>query len=138
MAKNARWPAEEEAYLRSHWLQKHLSANQIAKMLRKAFPDSERKFTRLSIIGKAHRLRLPRKGNVKKLTVIESGPTCTIHEESPELPDGAEPWMCRWRTDEPGKYGLHICAKTAQPGRPLCAEHNTAAYLRRKNSAVSA
>ena len=45
-------------------------------------------------------------------------------------------WMCRWPLEEPGRFGLHICGKTAQPGRHYCAEHLTAAYLMRKRTAA--
>ncbi|MCY4551177.1 MAG: hypothetical protein OXC28_22735 [Defluviicoccus sp.] len=45
-------------------------------------------------------------------------------------------WMCRWQIAEPGRFGLHICGKTVQPGRQFCAEHLTAAYLMRKSTAA--
>jgi len=55
-----------------------------------------------------------------------------IVEPVPEM----KSWMCRWHIEEPGRFGLHICGKTCQPGRLYCAEHLTAGYLLKKRSAA--
>ena len=84
-------------------------------------------------IGKAHRPNLQRGTEVPKK---EPEPEPIIFEEPIFHHPSAdvEPWMCRWPTEEPGKYGLHICGKTVQPGRYYCAEHCTAHYLPRRRS----
>lgn len=92
--------------------------------------------TRNAVIGKAHRLNLQRGAEVVEPPVEpEPPPPAPVIEEPrffpmPEVKD----WMCRWQLDEPGRFGLHICGKTVQPGRQYCAEHLTAAYLRRKRA----
>ena len=107
-----------------------LSARQIAEKLGGGV-------TRNAVIGKAHRLNLQRGTEIPKK---EPEPEPVIFEEPIfHHPSGdVEPWMCRWPTDEPGKYGLHICGKTVQPGRHYCAEHCTAHYLRRRRATAAA
>ena len=90
--------------------------------------------TRNAVIGKAHRLSLQR-GTVVREPEPEPVPQLpeeTLAEWRPEI----KTWMCRWRTDEAGRFGLHICGKTVQPGRHYCAEHLTMAYVQRKRSAA--
>ena len=63
---------------------------------------------------------------------VPQPPEEKLAEWRPEI----KTWMCRWRTDEAGKFGLHICGKTVQPGRHYCAEHLTMSYVQRKRSAA--
>ncbi len=85
--------------------------------------------TRNAVIGKANRLNLQR-------GVAEPDPPPAVSQPSVlPLPE-VKGWMCRWQIDEPGRFGLHICGRTAQPGRRYCAEHLTQAYLMRKPSAA--
>ena len=89
--------------------------------------------TRNAVIGKAHRLNLQR-GTPTPEPVPEPPPPRIDYPITP-MPE-VKGWMCRWQIDEPGRFGLHICGKTVQPGRQFCAEHLTAAYLLRKRSAA--
>jgi len=90
--------------------------------------------TRNAVIGKAHRLNLQR-GAV--LPEPEPQPEPRVYEEPPLVNHPhIKPWMCRWQTEDEGRLGLHICGKTAQPGRPFCAEHLTLAYLQKKRTAA--
>ena len=102
-----------------------LSARQIA--------DKLGGVTRNAVIGKAHRLNLQR-GSPAPEPVPEPPPPRIDYPITP-MPE-VKSWMCRWQIDEPGRFGLHICGKTVQPGRQFCAEHLTAAYLMRKRSAA--
>jgi GcrA cell cycle regulator len=120
------WTPERVDALARLWAE-GLSARQIAEKLGGV--------TRNAVIGKAHRLNLQRGST----PVIEAPPPPPppIPEEPrfDPIPD-VKSWMCRWPTDDPGRFGLHICGKTCQPGRPYCAEHLTMAYLRKKQSAA--
>ncbi len=102
-----------------------LSARQIAEKLGGV--------TRNAVIGKAHRLNLQRGGPTPE-PEPEPPPPRIDYPITP-MPE-VKSWMCRWQIAEPGRFGLFICGKTVQPGRQLCAEHLTAAYLMRKRSAA--
>ena len=102
-----------------------LSARQIAEKLGGV--------TRNAVIGKAHRLNLQR-GAPTPEPAPEPPPPRIDYPITP-MPE-VKSWMCRWQTGDPGRFGLHICGKTVQPGRQFCAEHLTAAYLMRKQSAA--
>ena len=102
-----------------------LSARQIA--------DKLGGVTRNAVIGKAHRLNLQR-GTPTPEPAPEPPPPRIDYPITP-MPE-VKGWMCRWQIPEPGRFGLHICGKTVQPGRQFCAEHLTAAYLMRKSSAA--
>ena len=123
------WSPERVEILTRLWAE-GLSARQIAEKLGGGV-------TRNAVIGKAHRLNLQRGTEAPKK---EPEPEPIIFEEPIFHHPSAdvEPWMCRWPTDEPGKYGLHICGKTVQPGRHYCAEHCTAHYLLRRRSTAAA
>ncbi len=101
-----------------------LSARQIA--------DKLGGVTRNAVIGKAHRLNLQR-GVPRPEPEPEPEPARLDYPVTP-MPE-AKPWMCRWQIDEPGRFGLHICGKTVQPGRQFCAEHLTMAYLMKRSVA---
>ncbi len=119
------WTMERVDDLARFWSQ-GLSARQIA--------DKLGGVTRNAVIGKAHRLNLQR-----GLEEVEPAP-----EPPPPMPEvpffapmpEVKSWMCRWPLDDPGRFGLNICGKTAQPGRHYCAEHLTVAYLTRKRKAA--
>ena len=90
--------------------------------------------TRNAVIGKAHRLSLQRGTVLPRPEPVPERPI--IEEPAMALSPDVKSWMCRWPLDEAGRLGLHICGKTAQPGRPYCAEHLTLAYLQKKRTAA--
>ena len=119
------WTPERVEMLTRLWAE-GLSARQIAAKLGGV--------TRNAVIGKAHRLNLQR--GAEEVEPIPKPPPPV-----PEVPifapmPEAKSWMCRWPLEDPGRFGLHICGKTSQPGRYYCAEHLTAAYLMRKSTAA--
>jgi len=116
------WTMERVDLLTRLWAE-GLSARQIAMKLGGGV-------TRNAVIGKAHRLNLQR-GVVTPEPRPEPVP---VVREEPQIDYGPEvkSWMCRWPTAEPGRQGFYICGKTAQPGRPYCAEHLTLHYLQQK------
>lgn len=119
------WTDERVESLTRLWAE-GFSARQIAEKLGGV--------TRNAVIGKAHRLNLQRGTELVEVIPEPEPPPIPepIFAPTPEV----KSWMCRWPTEDPGRYGLHICAKTAQPGRPYCAEHLTQAYLLKKRSAA--
>ena len=119
------WTSERVDSLIRLWSQ-GLSARQIA--------DKLGGVTRNAVIGKAHRLNLQR-GAPEPAPPPEPPPPPVFVQPIMPMPE-VKGWMCRWPLEEPGRFGLHICGKTAQPGRHYCAEHLTAAYLMRKRSAA--
>ena len=119
------WTDERIATLKKMW-EGGSTASQIAEELGGV--------SRNAVIGKAHRLSLQRGAAVR---VPEPEPEPPLPEEKlAEWQPEIKTWMCRWRTDEPGRFGLHICGKTVQPGRHYCAEHLTMSYVQRKRSAA--
>ena len=115
------WTNERVNILTRLWAE-GLSARQIATQLGGV--------TRNAVIGKAHRLNLQRGQSVPEPKPIPKPPV--IQEPPPMNHPDVKPWMCRWPSEGPGRYGLGICGKTVQPGRHYCAEHLTMAYLQRK------
>ncbi|MGE0744500.1 MAG: GcrA family cell cycle regulator [Rhodospirillales bacterium] len=121
------WTAERVEALTRLWAEGY-SARQIA--------DKLGSVTRNAVIGKAHRLNLQR-GAIKPVAAPEPQILPPVrHEPPPIFAPEMKGWMCRWQIEDPGKYGLHICGKTVQPGRHYCAEHLTMSYLRRKRTAA--
>ena len=119
------WTTERVDQLARLWSE-GFSARQIA--------DRLGGITRNAVIGKAHRLNLQR-SNEPPAPIPEPPPLIFPEPIFEPLPEVSR-WMCRWPTEEAGKFGLHICCKTTQPGRPYCAEHLTAAYhLKRRPAA---
>lgn len=119
------WTADRVEQLIRLWAEGH-SARQIAEKLGGV--------SRNAVIGKAHRLNLQRGADT--IEPAPAPPPMPCHEPILEPMPDVKSWMCRWPTEEPGRFGLHICGKTVQPGRPYCAEHLTLAYIIRKRSAA--
>ena len=121
------WTTERVDLLTRLWAE-GLSARQIAMKLGGGV-------TRNAVIGKAHRLNLQR-GAVTPEPRPEPAPP--VREEIPmNLSPDVKSWMCRWPSEEPGRQGLYICGKTAQPGRHFCAEHLTLHYLQHKKRSAA-
>ncbi len=119
------WTPERVDSLVRLWSQ-GLSTRQIA--------DKIGGVTRNAVIGKAHRLNLQRGAPGPQPAPEPARPPVFAQPMTP-MPE-VKGWMCRWPIEDPGRFGLHICGKTAQPGRHYCAEHLTAAYLMRKRPAA--
>jgi GcrA cell cycle regulator len=120
------WSHERVDILTRLWAEGY-SARQIAEKLGG--------ITRNAVIGKAHRLNLSR--SAERGVVPEPPPPPVIREEPiPEPRADFKSWMCRWQTNDAGRFGLFICGKTCQPGRHYCAEHLTMAYVQKKRTAA--
>lgn len=119
------WTADRVEQLTRLWAE-GFSARQIAEKLGGV--------TRNAVIGKAHRLNLQR--GTEPAEPVPEPPPPPVYEPILEPMPEVKTWMCRWPIDEPGRFALYICGKTAQPGRPYCAEHLTQAYLLKKRTAA--
>lgn len=123
---STQWTSERVEELARLWTEGH-SAREIAEALGDV--------SRNAVIGKAHRLNLQR-GTETLVKRVEPPPPPVIVYPRVKPASETKSWMCRWPSEKPGRFGLHICGKTAQPGREFCAEHLTAAYLMRRRAAA--
>lgn len=119
------WTPDRVDRLSQFWAD-GLTARQIAEKLGGV--------SRNAVIGKAHRLNLQRGTEPPEYKPEPPPPPIQepIFRPMPEV----KSWMCRWQTEEAGRFGLHICGKTVQPGRPYCAEHLTLAYRLKRRTAA--
>ena len=77
--------------------------------------------TKNSVVGKVHRLGLPKRGSPIK--------------HKPKLPEvislGAlRPGMCCWPEGEPGTEEFNFCGEPSLPEKPYCASHCARAYVK--------
>ena len=89
--------------------------------------------TKNSVVGKAHRLDLPKRQSPVPLPP-EGTPVIRL--------EALRAGMCSWPEGEPGTPDFRFCGKKPTiPGKPYCAEHCTRAYVRnskdRKSSAAA-
>ena len=77
--------------------------------------------SRNAVVGKVHRLGLP-----KRISPIKQKP------RPAEIIDLASlrPGMCSWPEGEPGKDDFHFCGSPNVPGKPYCVEHCRRAYVK--------
>jgi len=103
------WTPERTAALIALWSQ-DLSTSEIGRRLG---------ITKNSVIGKVHRLGLP-----KRRVTVRPEP-----EEEPSVVrmDTLKAGMCSWPIGEPG---FQFCGAPVIPGKPYCAAHCRVAYVR--------
>ena len=80
--------------------------------------------TKNSVVGKAHRLDLP-----KRQSPIPPPPEGTPVIRLEALRAG----MCSWPEGDPRTPDFHFCGAPAVPDKPYCAEHCARAYVRPKD-----
>ena len=77
-------------------------------------------FTRNSVIGKAHRIKLePRQSPIKKRKLSD---VVTSFMKLSER-------QCKWPYGDPRLPGFHFCGKPADVSVPYCEEHTKIAYV---------
>ena len=77
--------------------------------------------TKNAVVGKVHRLGLPKRGSpIKK----KPKPAQIISLEA------LRPGMCCWPDGEPGKEDFRFCGDPAEPDKPYCAHHCERAYVK--------
>ena len=77
--------------------------------------------TKNAVVGKVHRLGLPKRGSPIK---HKPKPTQIIGLAS------LRPGMCSWPDGEPGTDEFNFCGLNAVPGKPYCDEHCKRAYVK--------
>jgi GcrA cell cycle regulator len=77
--------------------------------------------TKNAVVGKVHRLGLPKRGSP-----IKQKP------RPAEIIDLASlrPGMCSWPEGEPGTEDFHFCGSPNVPGKPYCVDHCRRAYVK--------
>lgn len=111
--------------------------------------------TKNAVVGKAHRLELPRRPSPirrgehaarrraprpKVAPLVMLPPAATV-QVVPALPPAPRPipdapfrrgasQPCCWPLGEPGRPGFRFCDAAADVGKPYCAEHRALAYVK--------
>jgi GcrA cell cycle regulator len=107
----ADWTPERIAALIALW-NEDLSASEIGRRLG---------FSKNAVIGKVHRLGLPKRRPSAK---DEDEPVDVVRLESLSSD------MCSWPVGNPGDRGFHFCGEPSVPGKPYCGKHCSIAYIR--------
>ena len=77
--------------------------------------------TKNAVVGKVHRLGLPKRGSPIK------------HKPKPAEIIGLaslRPGMCSWPEGEPGTEDFNFCGGDTVPGKPYCDHHCKRAYVK--------
>ena len=77
--------------------------------------------TKNAVVGKVHRLGLPKRGSPIKQ---KPKPAQIISLEA------LRPDQCCWPDGEPGKEDFRCCGEPVQPEKPYCANHCERAYVK--------
>jgi GcrA cell cycle regulator len=107
----AEWTPERIAALIALW-NEELSTSEIGRRLG---------ITKNAVIGKVHRLGLPRR---RPSVLTEPEPAQVIKL------DALRSGMCSWPLGDPEKEGFHFCGEQAVSGKPYCTKHCAVAYIR--------
>jgi len=108
---NEEWTPKRVSALIALW-NEGLSTNEIGGRLG---------VTKNAVVGKVHRLGLPKRGSPIKQ---KSKPTQIIDLAS------LRPGMCSWPEGDPGTEDFNFCGCKAVPGKPYCVEHCKRAYVK--------
>ncbi len=97
----------------------------LVKLWNEGLPTSEigrrLEVTKNSVVGKAHRMKLPKRQSPIPVVVREA--------EVVKL-EGLGAGMCSWPEGEPGTSEFRFCGLPAAHGKPYCAEHCARAYVK--------
>ncbi len=77
--------------------------------------------TKNAVVGKVHRLGLPKRGSPIKQ---KPKPAAVIGMAS------LRPGMCSWPDGEPGKEDFRFCGDPSEAGKPYCPHHCERAYVK--------
>jgi GcrA cell cycle regulator len=81
--------------------------------------------TKNAVIGKVHRLGLP-----KRQSPIQRKPKAEPAKAKIIKLEHLSAGMCCWPEGEPGTPGFRFCGHKAIPDKPYCAEHCARAYVK--------
>lgn len=108
---NPEWTPERTAALIALWGEE-LSTSEIGRRLG---------ITKNAVIGKVHRLGLPKRRQSPK-----AEPETADVIRLDRLGIG----MCSWPIGNPGDPDFHFCGEKVVPGKPYCLEHCQIAYIK--------
>jgi len=77
--------------------------------------------TKNAVIGKVHRLGLPK----RRVSAAEKPKEVAVITL-----DGLRAGMCSWPEGDPGTENFRFCAAPTVPGKPYCADHCAKAYVK--------
>ena len=124
---SADWTQDRIELLTKLWAE-GLSAAEIGKKL---------DITKNSVVGKVHRLGLPkRQSPIKRASTTEAKPAAAPKKKAkPEEPKlitlaTLKGSMCAWPEGEPGTPEFQFCGKPSVASKPYCAEHCARAYVK--------
>ncbi|MCP5364914.1 MAG: global cell cycle regulator GcrA-like protein [Hyphomicrobiales bacterium] len=116
------WTAEKIAALMALW-NEELSTSEIGRRLG---------VTKNAVIGKVHRLGLPKRRPSPK-QVFQQADVIRL--------DNLGTNMCSWPVGNPSEEGFHFCGEQTVSGKPYCSRHCAVAYIKptrvRGNSSVA-
>ena len=116
--------------------------------------------SKISVVGKAHRLELPARPSPIKNRGPRplSAPRIRRPAETVPVAKAPQPQQqaapkpaklvavpvqgtggpCQWPHGHPGQAGFHFCGEASLPGKPYCAEHAARAYVSAKSRSEAA
>lgn len=110
------WTEERIAQLTELWSQ-DLSTAEIGKKLG---------ITKNAVVGKAHRLGLP-----KRQSPIRRSPSkAKVVKADLIRLESLERGMCCWPSGDPNDDDFHFCGEPAIPSKPYCLDHCKEAYVK--------
>ncbi len=110
------WTNERIEKLTELWSQ-DLSTAEIGKLLG---------ITKNAVVGKAHRLGLPKRQSPIRRTTTK---VKTVKTDLITL-ENLERGMCCWPSGDPNDDDFHFCGQTAIPTKPYCLDHCKEAYVK--------
>ena len=122
---SADWTQERIDLLTKLWAE-GLSAADIGKQL---------DITKNSVVGKVHRLGLPKRQSPIKRVENDDQPVAPKKKAKAEAPKlitlaTLKGGMCAWPQGEPGTPEFQFCGKQSVPGKPYCLDHCARAYVK--------
>ncbi len=149
---SGKWQDWEIEILRTMWGPSY-SASEIAAVLdierlkRGGFPKTSN-----AVIGKAHRLGLPRqpspmsengeawtpkgrqlhRGKPKPTIAVLPVPKAQRSTDPSSYVEDSKGFPCRWPIGDPRDKDFHFCSATSAVGKPYCPEHCAVAYIHKK------
>jgi len=110
--KMSEWTSERIAALIALW-NEGLTTSEIGNRLG---------ITKNAVVGKVHRLGLPKRGSPIKQKPQKPADVVSLA--------ALRPGMCVWPIGDPGTEEFHFCGQDSVPEKPYCGEHCARAYVK--------